>query len=226
MAYNKSIRDKSTHGARQSKRKPPHGVAAPKGGFFAPSGLPKPLPLGATATTAASGGNREELLGPRPAGCERQRSRRWEPQPGQWHGVSRDGEGKPDTKEPLRSDGQALCQNDTIAAQSCLAAALPSQSGLRPPAPPKGEPLAGRLTSYWTPEARYGAKGRALLTGTAASGQRTLSSCHWPRQRSTTAHETNKLCSSSVGLPDTPVAPPLGELSPKVTERANLRESP
>ena len=38
--------------------------------------------MGATATTAASGGNREELLGPRPAGCERQRSRRWEPQPG------------------------------------------------------------------------------------------------------------------------------------------------
>ena len=24
-------------------------------------------------------------MGPRPAGCERQRSRRWEPQPGQWH---------------------------------------------------------------------------------------------------------------------------------------------
>ena len=35
--------------------------------------------------TAASGGNREELLGPRPAGCEARtkgRSRRWEPQPG------------------------------------------------------------------------------------------------------------------------------------------------
>ena len=46
-------------------------------------GLPRAPPLGATATTAASGGNREELLGPRPAGCERQRSRRWEPQPGQ-----------------------------------------------------------------------------------------------------------------------------------------------
>ena len=42
-------------------------------------------PFGATATTAASGGNREELLGQRPAGCERQRSRRWEPQPGQCH---------------------------------------------------------------------------------------------------------------------------------------------
>ena len=43
--------------------------------------MPAP-PLGATATTAASGGNREELLGQRPAGCKRQRSRRWEPQPG------------------------------------------------------------------------------------------------------------------------------------------------
>ena len=45
------------------------------------SAMPKPPLQGATATTAASGGNREELLGPRPAGCERQRSRRWEPQP-------------------------------------------------------------------------------------------------------------------------------------------------
>ena len=42
----------------------------------------------ATATTAACGRNREELLGPRPAGCAARtkgRSRRWEPQPGQWH---------------------------------------------------------------------------------------------------------------------------------------------
>ena len=39
-------------------------------------------PKGATATTAASGGNREELLGQRPAGCKRQRSKRWVPQPG------------------------------------------------------------------------------------------------------------------------------------------------
>ena len=83
----------------------------------------------------------------------------------------RDGEGKPGTKEPLRSDGQALCQSDTIAVQSCLAASLPSQSGLRPPAPPKGEPLAGRATSYCLPETRYGAKGRALLQRAAASEQ-------------------------------------------------------
>ena len=46
------------------------------------TGLPMASPLGATATTAASGGNREELLGQRPAGCKRQRSRRWVPQPG------------------------------------------------------------------------------------------------------------------------------------------------
>ena len=46
------------------------------------TGLPMALPLGATATTAASGGNREELLGQRPAGCKRQRSKRWVPQPG------------------------------------------------------------------------------------------------------------------------------------------------
>ena len=38
----------------------------------------------------------------------------------------------------------------------------PSQSP-SVPAPPKGEPLAGRVTFHWTPEARYGVKGRALL---------------------------------------------------------------
>ena len=66
------------------KRKNPLGVATSKGAFHL-VGLtarePSVKPL-ATATTAASGGNREELLGPRPAGCKRQRSRRWEPQPG------------------------------------------------------------------------------------------------------------------------------------------------
>ena len=39
------------------------------------------------------------------------------------------------------------------------------------PAPPKGEPLAGRATSYCLPETRYGAKGRALLQRAAASEQ-------------------------------------------------------
>ena len=59
-----------------------------------------------------------------------------------------DGEGKPGTKEPLRSDGQALCQSDTIAVQSCLAAALPSQSGLRPPRPGCGTQRLLRCRSH------------------------------------------------------------------------------
>ena len=86
MAYDKSTKDRSNvvHCSHQSERKPPPGVPAPKGGLLylvLTAREPSVKPL-ATATTAASGGNREELLGPRPAGCERQRSRRWEPQPG------------------------------------------------------------------------------------------------------------------------------------------------
>ena len=72
-----------------------------------------PLP-GATATTAASGGYRESLLGPRPAGCKRQRSRRWEPQPGlvERSETERLDEGQPDRK-PLTfghsETGDAVC---------------------------------------------------------------------------------------------------------------------
>ena len=77
----------------------------PRGGFGSPQSFissPEAPLLGATATTAASGGNREELLGPRPAGCERQRSRRWEPQPGlgERSETERLYEGRPD-REPL-----------------------------------------------------------------------------------------------------------------------------
>ena len=62
------------------KRKDPlPELQSPKGGLFAPCGLPKPLPLGEVALR------------------------------------SNDGEGKPGRKEPLRSDGQAFCQSDTIA---------------------------------------------------------------------------------------------------------------
>ena len=74
----------------------------------------------------------------------------------------RDGEGKPVSREPPRSDGQALCQSDTIAVLELFGSIL-ALSGADAPAPPKGEPLAGRVTFHWTPKARYGAKGRALL---------------------------------------------------------------
>ena len=66
----------------------------------------------------------------------------------------------------------------------------PSPSPSVPPLP-EGEALAGRATFYWTPEARYGVKGRASLQRAAASGQRSLSSCRWPRQRSTTVSGTS-----------------------------------
>ena len=106
---------------------------------------------------------------------------------------SNDGEGKPGRKEQLRSDRQALCQSDTIAVpvilgqRPCPLSLVASSS----PAPPKGEPLACRSAFVWTLKARRGAKGRALLQRPAASGQRSLSSCRWPRQRSTTVPETS-----------------------------------
>ena len=49
----------------------------------------------------------------------------------------RDGEGKPVSREPPRSDRQALCRSDTIAVQSCLEASLPSQA-LRASSPKGG----------------------------------------------------------------------------------------
>ena len=101
----------------------------------------------------------------------------------------------------------ALTKRQFIAAWRLSGDGLALSVSLRSPAPPKGEPLAGRGTFHWTPEARYGAKGRALLQRAAASGQRTLSSCRCPRQRSTTAHETNKLCSFSGNLTDMPKPP-------------------
>jgi len=53
---------------------------------------------------------------------------------------SNDGEGKPGTKEPLRSDGQALCQSDVIAMwlRHCR---HPCPLRRFAPALPKGEPL-------------------------------------------------------------------------------------
>ena len=58
-----------------------------------------------------------------------------------------DGEGKPGTKEPLRSDRQLFCQSDIIAVSELFGSIL-ALSGAYAPAPPKGEPLAGRATFY------------------------------------------------------------------------------
>ena len=59
---------------------------------------------------------------------------------------SNDGEGKPGRKEPLRSDGQALCQSDTIAVPELFVSGLALSVSLRSPALPKGEPLPERAS--------------------------------------------------------------------------------
>ena len=90
------------------------------------------------------------------------------------------------------------------------------------PALPEGEPLACRSGSCWTPEARQGAKGRALLQRAAASGQAHLVKLllAW-----TAEHYRSRdivLCSSRRKLTDMPRAPPLGELAgASPTERAS-----
>ena len=62
-------------------------------------------------------------------------------------GTEGDGEGKPGRKEPQAQRwAGSLSERYYRCACDSRSAALPSQSGLRSPAPPKGEPLAGRLT--------------------------------------------------------------------------------
>ena len=104
--------------------------------------------------------------------------------------------------------------------KSCLSASLPSPSPSVPPLP-KGEALAGRATSYWTPEARQGAKGRALLQRAAASGQAHLVKLPLAWTAEHYRFRDIVLCSSRRNLTDLPMAPPLGELAgASPTERA------
>ena len=55
-----------------------------------------------------------------------------------WHGVSRDGEGKPVSREPPCSDGQALCQSDTIAVSELSGSILALSVSLSLASSPKG----------------------------------------------------------------------------------------
>ena len=52
-----------------------------------------------------------------------------------------DGEGKPGRKEPLRSDGQAFCQSDTIAVSELFDSGLALSVGLAPASSPRGGAL-------------------------------------------------------------------------------------
>ncbi len=129
------------------------------------------------------------------------------------------------TEKRKHSDSIVLTKESAhrcVAALTCRA--CPLRHCFAMPPLPKGEALAGRAALRWTPEAQYGAKGRALLQRAAASGQCTLSSCRWPGQQGTTVHETDKLCSSRGNLTDMPRAP-LGRgggTALAVTERFSL----
>ena len=79
------------------------------------------------------------------------------------------------------------------------------------PPPLVGEALAGRATSYWTPEARYGAKARALLQRAAASGQAHLVKLLLAWTAEHYRFRDIVLCSSRRKLTDMPRAPPLGQ---------------
>ena len=138
------------------------------------------------------------------------------------------------TEKRKHSDSIALAKEPAhrcVAALMCRACPLRHACGVPPL--PKGEALAGRAISYWTPEAQYGAKERALLQRAAASGQRTLSSCRCPRQRSTTVFETSCFASFSGNLTDMP-KPPLdrgggcaggadGEVSPTAASKPDRK---
>ena len=54
---------------------------------------------------------------------------------------SNDGEGKPGRKEPLRSDGQALCQSDIIAVSELFGSVLALSVSLSLASSPKGGAL-------------------------------------------------------------------------------------
>ena len=123
----------------------------------------KPLPLGAMATTAASGGNRESLLGPRPAGCKRQRSRRWEPQLGRWHCEAMTERARTLTKRQGLSDRAALTKKSLIAARRLCRDGL-ALSGAHAPVLPEGEPLACRSGLRWTRKTQFTAKWSAPLS--------------------------------------------------------------
>ena len=130
----------------------------------------------------------------------------------------------PARKSRGRGDRQALCQSDTIAAQSCLAAALPSQSGLRPPAPPKGEPLAEWKTLNWEgklcglpkpPLGRGGGSASALterLSPAAAHGQ-ALSSYNLSVSLRSTAPLVGEPLAKPFTLLGLPKPLPLGEVA-------------
>ena len=110
--------------------------------------------------------------------------------------------------------GKEVCNGS-----DCRQRACPLRHACGVPPLPEGEALAGRFTSYWTPEARYGAKGRALLQRAGASGQAHLVKLSLAQTAEHCCFRDIVLRSSRRNLPDMPMAPPLGELANEVRLR-------
>ena len=147
----------------------------PRGGLGIPQSFassPEAPLSGATATTAASGGNRESLLGPRPAGCKRQRSRRWVPQPGL---VERSETERLDEGQP---DREALAELNLSVTADAVPPPLP-RGGLGIPQSLASSPEAPLLRNEvrlrgWTKDSLTG---KLLLNSTSPSR---LTPCHLP----------------------------------------------
>ena len=122
-------------------KKTPSRSCRSERGFFAPSGLPKPLPLGEVALRSNAG------------------------------------EGRPGTKESLRSDGQALCQSDTIAVSELFGSGL-ALSGAPRQLPQRGSHWhVGQLSSG---RAKHDVSGTVVLR---CLGQRQLDKVRLSRSR-------------------------------------------
>ena len=75
-----------------------------------------------------------------------------------------DGEGKPGRKEPLRSDGQAFCQSDTIAVSELFGSGLALSVGLAPASSPKGGAIGMSVSFRLDAESPTGRKRAGLAT--------------------------------------------------------------
>ena len=150
---------------------PRGGLGIPQSFAFSPE-----APLsGATATTAASGGNRESLLGPRPAGCKRQRSRRWVPQPGlgERSETERLYEGQPD-REALAGLNLSVTADAVPPPLPRGGLGIPQSLASSPEAPLLGELANEVRLRGWTKDSLTG---KLLLNSTSPSR---LTPCHLP----------------------------------------------
>ena len=135
-----------------------------------------------------------------------------------------DGEGKPGTKEHLHSDKHWLLIESSYRCVFVLSQ-RPCPLRRSAPAPPKGEPLACRSGFHWTSKVRCLGNGSAPLSRPEEARQGALVQKLLPSVARPALLRPVGPQASSRKWPGLPRAPPLGELSPKVTERARTARS-